>query len=489
MLLKLNSFAKFKSAQLMEDLLARVKKTVERYSMVREGQRVMVALSGGPDSVALLHVLLALRNLFKIEVVAGHVDHGLRGEESKGDAEFAERMAESLNVPFSLRKLDLLGKKSRSYGQSLQHLARRERYRALREMQKELGAHLIATGHHADDSVEWILLCLIKGTGAAGLCGIRPVADGIIRPLMDTKRKEIIEFLKQRGIPYRTDSSNLSTKYLRNEIRLNLIPSLEKLNPRFADALLRASAILRGEDEYLRGETEKLFEKTIRRRETELIELDSAVLSKAHIALQRRVIFKAFELLSEDEALHPKMSIIQQILAGLGECGRGIATKELASLPSGFRAVLRGTGLLLLKEKGGGGTRDYAYKVEKDGEIVIPETGVRLKFTVTEKPQQLDFAKIGSLVALLDFDLCCFPLVVRKRRPGDRIRPIGLDGRKKLKKLFIDAKIPRFERDLYPVVEKNGEIVAVVGLTVNDRFKITQKTSRVLRIEKLDGRH
>src|ERR671911_391863 len=288
----------------------KVHRTAERYGMDLHSPLALV--SGGPDSVALLRVVIALGG----EPVVLHVDHGLRSEESREDAEFVRELCRRLNVRCEVRRLELDG------GSNLQARARDERYRLAEETAVRLGLRVVATGHTADDVAETVLMNLARGTGLRGLTGIPPVRGRIQRPLIGRTRREVLDYLKELDQPYRTDPTNLTGKYARNRVRLEVLPVLEELYPGAARNLARAAALAREDLEVL----EELAAEIVERRSGEAV-LPAKELSKLPPALRRYAVRCAYSILLPEAP--PLSSVLVEAVLGLGAKTEGTRTLDL----------------------------------------------------------------------------------------------------------------------------------------------------------------
>ena len=243
-------------------MLDRVRKTIEDYRMLSPGDKVVVGVSGGADSIALLNILRGMNDL-KLDITAAHLNHGLRGEEADRDARFVEKAASALGLNYEYKKVDTLSYKEEKK-LSLEDAARELRYEFFDEVRQRLKADKVATAHSRDDQAETVLMRLIRGSGLKGLSGISPVSRSyIIRPLLFIGRSEIEEYLKLRSIDWVEDSSNESYEFLRNRVRRELIPALKSYNPRIVETLARTAEVLKADEELIRAETEKVFKKNI----------------------------------------------------------------------------------------------------------------------------------------------------------------------------------------------------------------------------------
>lgn len=449
----------------------RVLSTVGRYAMLTPGERTLVAVSGGPDSVALLHVLEDLG--YALEVA--HFDHQTRNGQSAEDAQFVADLAAGLSLPFHLGTGPIEAE-ARDSGLSFEAYARKARYAFLTRTAIEAGCAAIATGHHADDQAETMLMRLMRGTGPRGLGGIRPVreVDGvrIVRPLLRCTREEILGYVEARGLAYCTDRTNTDTRYVRNRIRHALLPALMKdYNPGVREALLRLSEVLQCESDFLDVQAAVALEGWL----VAAGRLDRERFRGAHEALQRRGL----------QALAWRHGIdcpFQRIDA---------AVRFVAAAPAGKRFDL-GSGCSLLN------TRGATEVVEPAAHTEPPETiEVRLDVpgvtAASGKRFAVSFQDVMPLDTLphycspgrqvFDADALGRELTLRHKRPGDRFSPYGMTGTKKLKDYFIDIGLPACQRDAQLLVVAHGRIAWIVGHAIAADVAVTPQTRRLLEIE------
>jgi len=459
-------------------LAKRVAKQIKRYDMVSGGETVVVGVSGGPDSVALLHVLCRLREQFGYKLVVAHLNHGFRGVEAESDAKFVEEFARRLNLESYIETRNAPAYSARM-GLSAQAGAREIRYSFLSEVALKTGAARIALGHHADDQAETILLHLLRGAGPGGLAGMQPVRDRFyIRPLLNIRRWEIEAYCHQHNLATRLDSSNLQVKYLRNRIRLELIPTLEKkYNPNLADALNRLGGICREEDEYLEKQSDAIFYRVRTHTTGNSIALDRDKLLAQPSAILRRVIRRAwFEICgSNDDLGFGHIEQILEIIKGGGgyqqiDLPRGITCKKNYDL---LEFTLDG------KEKE---VPFYQHRIKVPGITTVQEAGLSIGAHILPAAEAGDPSALGSDETLLDYDRLAMPLVVRRRMQGDRFAPLGLKGSMKLKKFLIDHKVPRRLRDYLPLVVSGDDIAWVTGIRPGQKFKVTEDTTTCLHL-------
>lgn len=436
--------------------------TIYRHGMLAAGDRVLVAVSGGPDSMALLHLLHEVRENMGVELVVAHFDHGLRPQ-SQDDVQFVKEAAETLGLAFETERAELSGEPG-----NVQSIARDARYGFLERVAKDLGRNRVATGHNMDDQAETYLMRDIRGSGTSGLKGIPPVRGMYIRPLIETRREDITAYLGDRGIKYLTDPTNLKTVYLRNRVRLELLPIIEDINPNAVETLSRSADIARVEDNFLNGiSAAALDDATLGKSETSL-SLDTAKLVSMHPAIRRRVIRSAIEHVKGNTlAVTYSHTLDAERLMLKGGTGKGI------DLPGGVRLdIVYDTAVFSVPAE----PTPYRYELKVPGRTELPEPGV----TITVECSGLRTGRPNE--AVIDRDRLYGPLVARSRMPGDRFRPAGLGGTVKLKDFFINEKLPRRERDTIPVIVAGNDIVWVAGLRVDERFAAGTETKNPLRL-------
>jgi len=455
-----------------------VRRTIDRYGLLVKGDQVITGVSAGVDSMVLLHLLNRLRQDFSLSLIIAHLNHGLRPEESEREVELIQKESLRLGLPFEYRQYNVKEFQKMS-GSSLQDAARKLRFQFFHELLEKHGGGKIALAHHADDQVETVLLGLFRGSGVRGLKGMLPIREGkVIRPLLEVWREEIEEYARERSISFCMDSSNLEGDYLRNRVRLNLIPLIEKeYQSGFRRAVLRTSRILREEDDYLEKEAEKAYE-GIAQGEEYGIGLRYSSFRSLHPAIQWRVIQKILNRMdgpfNKDEAV---WSDAQRIY------------RRLLQPPANFLLELS-QGLLLVKQYDMVFFKKERYKRIPPFEVILSLPGRSYvpeieKEVVVEEGDRKEYETIDLSPNMAFFDYKCIQLPLRMRnfRPGDRFQPLGMKGTKKLKDFFIDHKIPKFERPKIPLLISGELIMWIVGYRIDERFKVTPETERVLRVE------
>jgi tRNA(Ile)-lysidine synthase len=462
-----------------------VRKTVAIHHLLDRGEHVLAAVSGGSDSVALLRVLKILQNEYGLNITVAHLNHGLRGEEADNEEEFVRLLSRKMNVNFFTKKLDIRELKNNA-GRSLEEVAREERYRFLYQMAKEHGAVKIATGHHRDDQAETFLINLLRGSGLEGLKGIAPIRDGwLIRPLLYVGRDEILEFLKNEGLPYMRDSSNSDSSFLRNRIRNQLIPELNKrYNPQLTAGLARTAEIIRVEDDYMQDVVRRLiilWKIAVDDRE---VVIPLAEFSEQHEAIQARIV----KFLLEEMTPFKKGISYRHIESVMDVCRKSDIRFRRLNLPFGI-LVEKQPSTLVIGKKSEIETHDadldsrkglFEIKVEIPGIIHLNERNIKVEFI--DRPT-ISEIKNHPETAFIDYGRIEEPLFLRSIRPGDKIDFLGLGGTKKLKKYFIDKKISHRLRTSIPLLADSRSVVWIAGERISQRVSVTGNTKKVLKVE------
>ncbi|MBI4730311.1 MAG: tRNA lysidine(34) synthetase TilS [Acidobacteria bacterium] len=445
------------------DLVARVARTLERRGMLAGGETVLVAVSGGPDSLCLLNCLARLARPLRLRLHVAHFDHRLR-DGSEKDAAFVARQARRLGLPFAAGAADSV---DRPPGTSPEEAARERRLAFLEHAADSVGAARIATGHTLDDQAETVLMRLVSGTGRRGLGGIPPVRGRYIRPLIDVSRAEAAAFCRSLRLAPRIDPTNADLAFRRNAVRAEILPILAKrFNPRIAETLARSADVWRDEDAFL---DERAREAIAFERAGDEVRIEVERLRALPAALRRRAVRAGAPDLGADGTER----LLEMALSG--ETGPSI------HLPLGLRARVE-YGWLVLGREPDRPAAARPVRLEVPGQTDIAWWGGRIAvWARTERP---DRWPDGRRACVVDAARVALPLWARRMRPGDRFRPFGLGRSKKLGDFFTDEKVPRAERARVPlVVAGDGKVVWVVGHRVDDRFRVTEETARMLWIE------
>ncbi|HHW47211.1 MAG TPA: tRNA lysidine(34) synthetase TilS [Clostridiaceae bacterium] len=460
-------------------MIERVSNTIKKYNLIENGDKIVVGISGGPDSVCLLHILHRLIPEYGLKLYALHVNHMLRGEDADLDELFVKEFCKSLGVPLRIIARDI-NKISKSSGVSIEEAGRDIRYRAFEQYAADVGASKIAVAHNKNDLVETVLMNIIRGTGLEGLTGIDYMRGRIIRPLLDIDRKDIEEYCRQNNLSPRIDLSNLENKYTRNKVRLDLIPYITRMfDVDVVESVYRLAALLKDDNDLIEKLALETYTSCVASRQPDTVSLDIAQLKKNHVSLVKRVLRNAIKDVKGNikgiESKHIDM------LIDLMESGR---TGIEIHLPGRIRAaksygILR-IGLDAKKIK----TPLFEAEINVPGITMVPVLNASIEASVVEKKlisiEQYNNLRYNSLVQFFDYDKLNTGIYVRNRRNGDIFKPLKSNGTKKLKEYFIDNKIPCEKRDEIPLVAKENEIVWVIGYKISDKFKVTENTKSVL---------
>lgn len=453
--------------------------TANIYKMFEIGDKVLVALSGGPDSIFLLHILNDyLRGSYNLKLHIAHLNHGIRGKESDRDEEFTVKTADSIGIETTVKRIDAYRIK-KDYGTSLESACHFERISFFKKTAQTIKADKIAIGHTLDDRVESFFMNALRGTGLSGLKGISPVNRNyrIVRPLIDITKDEIVKYLHFKDIAYIKDSTNSSDKYERNLIRKKLIPAIEDIKPSFRNALKRTMDNVSTDDDFIKEICERELPAAAKKKDEYFLHLNKAFFDSLHNSIGKRLLI----LLLEDFKT-PRTRIsrihIDEMLKFIEESSHG----QQFHLPSGIRAVNSYGDIYIRKEKEEKirGTNTIFFNPPETMEL--EEFHLTIKSTIIDADKIRDF-KMPSNEAILDFDKLSLPLKIRKRQNGDIFHPLGAKGKKKLKDFFIGLKIPKQERDDIPLIISDSAIVWVAGLRISEQVKVTEQTKKVLRLE------
>ncbi len=484
-----------------DKIIIKALKTIEFSSMIKSGDRILISISGGPDSTFLTHLLYLMRPVLNLTLFGFCLDHMTRNGESTKDALFVEKLCRELDIELFRQKIDVR-KWCRSNNFSFQEGARKLRMEKLLEISKENNIERIATGHNADDNIETFLMYLMRGAGARGLSGIKPVSGKFIRPLIDIFRKDIIAYLDNKKISYCVDRTNIENIYFRNRVRNILIPFISKhFLKSFKSNVLRSINILKCEDEFLRRySVAKLAEiASIKRSETgkyaALIEIPVLKIKEEARAVQRRIVLSAIEMTSgtlENISFKNIDDILR--ICSLGGESKIIQPEEkirvfkigsyiyfmnvdyIRLLPDEFKQFLKSNGKV---------------DTEKSGKEIKVGTKVKLRdFNLGLSSELLKISKdkikfneVKNTEAFLDYAKIKLPIRVRTWKRGDKFYPLGMQKEKKLQDFFIDSKIPIHLRKLVPVFIDREKIIWVGKYRIDNRVRITEDTKEALHLK------
>ncbi|WP_032123603.1 tRNA lysidine(34) synthetase TilS [Clostridium amazonitimonense] len=460
---------------------------ISKHSMIDRGDKILVALSGGPDSVCLLHILYSLKQELNIEIYAAHINHQLRGHESDEDEVYVKNICKNLGIECFVKRYDI-NTIAKEKGISSEMAGREVRYDFFKDLKEKLNINKVALAHNANDQAETILMRIMRGTGIEGLTGIRPIRDDVyIRPILILSRGEIEEYCEINNLHPRIDKTNNEPIYARNKVRLELIPYIkENFNEDIINTLNRFSELMAKDSEYLDQLAYNKFNEHIEINSEESIVIHKEAFNEQD-SIITRIIRLAIEKL-EGTLNNVEMTHIYSIIS-LGKQGTG----KRISLPRGVIAENIYDDVVIKKEVRQDtkckelafliNLESYSKEALKDGfSINIPELRICLGIKLLCKNDNKLNLNGKYNIKYFDFDKIKGNLSIRYRKEGDRFIPYGMRGSKKLKDIFIDSKVPREERDNIPLICFGEHIAWIVGYKVSDTFKVENKTKNILSI-------
>lgn len=457
-----------------------VKYFVEKHRLLSRSERVLVAVSGGPDSVALLRLLVDLRQELDLHLEVAHLQHGIRGEEAKEDARFTAELADKFSLPFHLKNVNLPEIRTAAGRGNLEALARDERYRFFAEVVRDRGLNKVATAHTQDDQAETVLMWFLRGSGLTGLGGMAPVYCmksagrdlSVIRPLLETSKAELLEYLSETGQSFRLDRTNQDPSLLRNWIRLELLPKIrERVDGRLSERLGQQAELLRDENRLLADMVLDMLQKVCDRNE---VRRDLLLAQPA--ALQRRLlrlwITEARGNLRGVDFVH--IEELRRLIEQGPPHGR-------LALPGGWELAREYDRLKLVRRQPRVKRQCYAYDFAAGSNLRVAEAGWEIRSEFIQPP--LDYLPAELTEAVFDAACLTGPLVVRNFRKGDFLQPLGMSGHRKIKDLFIEHKLPLALRASLPLLVLGQEILWVPGYRQSERAKVTAATAVILRLK------
>ncbi len=455
-----------------QSLLQDVERFIHKHDLIKHGDTLVIGVSGGPDSVALLHYLVSIAPRLKLSIVAAHVDHSLRGKESAEDLAFVESYCEQEGIIFEASTVDVNAyKKERNL--STQVAARDCRYDFFRKVMEKHHASALALAHHGDDQIETMLMRQVHGSSSSGLTGMpvqRPFSTGkIIRPFLCVTKEHLVNYCKEHLLGYRLDPSNESNQYMRNRFRNHVLPFLKEENPNVHIRYQLYSERAQSDEAFLMDLAKRYLDEVIIDQNDKFVKMDNKAYDCLPIPLQRRVIHLILNYLYTGNA--PFSSIHIEDLRLMLDSEHPSAS---LNLPLELRAVKSYTTCYFSFE-----TflqpEPYKYHLPLWGAVETP-LGTITAVPVNDVPQHLTSDDLIIEEQLL-------PAVVRSRRPGDRIQPKGMIGTKKVKDIFIDRKIDRSERDVWPIVEDvMGHTIWVAGVTRSEKATLSAKKNQLVHV-------
>ncbi len=448
----------------MTGIVEKIKYYCNRHDLLHSEDRILLAVSGGPDSVALLHIMCCVLPEYRLHIEVAHLEHGLRGEASREDQRFVQELCKRLGIRFHTKGVDVFH--AREKIESVEEAARRFRLEYLYGLLRQFGFDSIATGHTRDDNVETIIFRLLSGTGPSGFSGIRPRCGRIIHPMLNCTKSELKKYLASGNHAFRIDHTNYCVSYRRNKIRREIIPRFNEINSRSSEHVLNLAQIIHEEDQLMNAEAARILDSLKKNngcliagsyrmgRESERICIDVREYTRLSDAMKRRVILLAFDTLCRDDSFLQKPYIPFVVLEDLVkqplERNKILYHNELFRIRKEYENIVFEKKVVCSFNKG------YLYRVKHfDSSINIEEIGREIRFELKESVSSFKKNKI-----YFDFNKLVLPIHIRNRVQGDRISLPNV-GMKKLKTLFINDKVPSEMRYLVPIIVSDEEIAGV----------------------------
>ncbi|MBI1977175.1 MAG: tRNA lysidine(34) synthetase TilS [Candidatus Omnitrophica bacterium] len=456
-------------------------KTIQKFRMIEKGETVLIAVSGGADSVALLHLLAELRKPWKLHLTILHVNHKLRGKESDQDEAFVRKLARRFKIPIFVFKVEVRNKAKKEKS-SLEEAAREVRYQFFEQMAETKKANKIALAHNQDDQAETVLMRIITGTGLQGLQAIRPKRKlnrtFLIRPLIEIARGDIRKFVKANQICFREDRSNRSLQFLRNRIRLKLIPLIERsFNPQVKKALARLPHLLDVDLSFLEETSAVFYRRLANREQADEVLFPRKSFLQLKPSIQYRLVNRAMRELSGAELDFNHWNLFLELLTTKDKFSLQLPKELFISLS---REAVR------IYQKRKISRASFSYEFSVGDSVYIPEINSTIVCESLNKRVRV-IRKTNKNFDIFDGDTLSFPLTVRNRKPGDRLQPLGQKTSVKLKGFLINRHIPIEERDRLPIVVSDGQVAWVGGVGMGEAFKVSANTKRFVRISLLPG--
>jgi tRNA(Ile)-lysidine synthase len=464
-------------------MIKHIRNTIEKYSMLDEGDSLLLCVSGGVDSIAMLYAFCVIAKDMKIRLFLAHMNHSLRGDSSDKDQLYVENAAKQFRLPIMTEKVDTK-EFSRKHKISIEDAARRLRYNFFINTAQKLGIGTVATAHTKDDQAETVLMRIIRGTGLRGLRGIPAkncISDiKIIRPLIDVSRAQITAYLSSKGCKPRFDRSNTDIRFLRNKIRRKLIPMLEhNYNPEIKDTLSSFAEIAARDYDYLCANHDMVFKKLAGTQRPGIVRFSLFDIQKQHISTQRGIVRNAIKFLCNnlDNIDYRHWKEIESLIGSRPAGSRVDLPNNIAVNKTKTSVAFSSFKKTVLEKPKSVSFISKIPSVTHFGRYIIKARPVKRTPGFACKPKNIEY---------LDIKDTDFPLILRTHNDGDRIRPLGMKKHKKLSDIFIDEKIPVKKRKKIPlIVSSSGEIACIFNVKMSDSFKINADTKRTVKLELL----
>ncbi len=453
---------------------------VKKYNLFSAGQKILLGVSGGPDSLAMLHLFCKLKEEWDIKIAVAHLNHSLR-KEADEEALFVEEKAKKYGIPFYIKKLkkDELQENS----SSVEAAARKYRLDFFKKIIKNNNYHMLSLAHQKNDQVETVLLNFFRGTGLRGLSGISPQSRingiNIIHPLLGISRKEILFYCQKQNLNPKFDKSNEENIYSRNVIRNQILPTIkEKINPSVDDVICRNSALIKKEDQFLNKISDEMYIKSIKKKNKKEIVFDLDELLTNDQVIVWRIIRRAYKILNND-----LVDLYYDHVVEVYSLIKEKKTGKSLDLPFDIKVMISYNKVIFSKnsDSKNAGDNKFEFKLKIPGKIKLNELqSIKAEFVDKE---EVEFGQ-NKKICFCDFEKIKSPLYVRSRKNGDKFTPLGMEGSKKIKDFFIDEKVEKRNRDQIPIVADSGDnIVWIAGFRTSENVRINKNTIKVLKLK------
>lgn len=456
-------------------MIDKVKKTIEKHNLIKNGEHIIIGVSGGPDSVCLLHILNTIKTQYNLKLTSVHINHMLRGKASDEDESYVKQLCEVLQIPCYTFKVNIK-EISKELGISIEEAGRKARYDTFNKVLEEIKADKIAVAQNMNDQAETLLMRLTRGSGLDGLSGIAYIREGtIIRPLLDVARDKIETYCELNELNPKTDETNLEAIYTRNKIRLELIPYIEKnFNKNINYHLWKTTNILREDKDFIYSYANDLFE-SCAYIEKNTIKIDKRIFQTEHPAIKKRLILKAAHHLNIQKNigtthLDDTLNLIQQNITSTG-----IDLPYSLRIEIGYEHILFTVG----KSKN---TLELDYDIQIGKAIYVSELNLHIQ-TKQMKRNQDFIMQAEEHIKYFDLDKIQRGIKLRTRKAGDQFSPLGMKGTKKIKDFFIDEKIAKNIRDTIPLICSGKDVMWIIGYRISEKYKIDNNTKNILSIK------
>ena len=454
-----------------------VRQTIKRENLIEKNDKILIALSGGPDSICLLDIMIKLKDEYNLTLYAAHLNHRIRGIDAQEDSLFCQKICKKNNVTFFVKNIDI-PELAVQQSRGVEEVARDVRYDMFFDIKNKLGINKIAVAHNLDDQAETMLMKMFRGSGIQGLRGIDyKRKDGIIRPLLDIYKSQINEYCDVNNLNPRIDKTNFESDYSRNKVRLDLIPYIENnYCENIKQILSRTANVIRDDYNYIEKVSKEHYELLVKNKSADEIILDLPLLKNTDTAIQKRVIRLAILDIMGNLNNIENVHIVDSL--SLLEKSDG----KIINLPKNLKAYIKNEDYIITTKNQENEEITYECKIEINGKTVVNEIGLTVTTSVLPAKDSLALP-VSKYIKVFDYDKIVGSLYVRSRKIGDKLSPIGLTGTKKIKDILINKKIPADTKYMFPIISDDEQILWLLGYRISENYKIDDNTQRVIRIQ------